>query len=142
MLNRWDPFAELNRLTDQLMTGRPVARVFEPPVDIVEEASAYELRAELPGFGPDEVEIEVDKGVLTISGERHREKEEEGKAYRRVERVYGRFTRSFSLPDSVDADAIAAEMKHGVLTMRLPKRPAATPKKIAVHSTEEVKSAA
>jgi HSP20 family protein len=143
MLNRWDPFAELNRLHDQLMTNKPTSRVFEPPVDILEEAEAYELRAELPGFGPDEVEVEVDKGVLTITGERAREEEKEGRAYRRVERVYGRFTRSFSLPDTVDAESIAADMKHGVLTVRLPKRPAATPRKVTVGtSTKPVKSAA
>ena len=132
MLNRWDPFAELNRLHDQLVTGRTPSRVFEPPVDIIEEADAYELRAELPGFGPDEVQIEVDKGVLSITGERAREEEQEGRSYRRVERVYGRFTRSFSLPDTVDAEAISADTAHGVLSVRLPKRPAATPRKVTV----------
>lgn len=143
MLNRWDPFAELNRLQDQLMAGRATERVFEPPVDIVEAPDAYELRAELPGFAPDEVQIEVDKGVLSITGERVREEQKEGKSYRRVERVYGRFSRSFALPDTVDADSIAADLEHGLLTVRLPKRPAATPRKVAVGSKDApVKSAA
>jgi HSP20 family protein len=144
MLNRWDPFAELNRLHDQLMTGRPEKRVFEPPVDILEEADAYELRAELPGFAADQVEVEVDKGILSIIGERARDEEKEGRSYRRVERVYGRFSRSFSLPDTVDAESIAADMKDGVLTVRLPKRPAATPRKVTVgvSTKKPVKSAA
>jgi HSP20 family molecular chaperone IbpA len=145
MLNRWDPFAELNRLHDQLMTGRPEKRVFEPPVDIIEETEAYELRAELPGFAANQVEVEVDKGILSITGERSREEDKEGRSYRRVERVYGRFARSFSLPDTVDAESIMAEMKDGLLTVRLPKRPAATPRKVTVGASSKskpVKSAA
>lgn len=141
MMRRWDPFAELSRIQDQLMSGRTVERsVFAPPVDIVETSGAYELRAELPGFAPGEVNIEVDKGVLSVTGERSINEEKEGESYRRVERSYGRFTRSFSLPDTVNAEAISADMEHGVLTVTLPKRPAATPRKVAIAAKNDAKA--
>lgn len=141
LMRRWDPFAELSRLQDQLMSGSSVERsVFAPPVDIVETKDAYELRAELPGFAPDHVNIEVDKGVLSITGERSFEDEKEGESYRRVERSYGRFSRSFSLPDTVDAESISADMEHGVLAVKLPKRVAATPRKVAIAAKSEAHS--
>lgn len=141
MMRRWDPFAELSRIQDQLMSGRTVERgVFAPPVDIVETAGAYELRAELPGFAPGEVNIEVDKGVLSVTGERSIKEEKEGESYRRVERSYGRFSRSFSLPDTVNAEAISADMEHGVLTVTLPKRPAATPRKVTIAAKNDAKA--
>lgn len=133
LMRRWDPFAELSRLQDQFMSGSQIERgVFAPPVDIIETRDAYELRAELPGFAPDEVNIEVDKGVLNITGERALKDEREGESYRRVERAYGRFSRSFSLPDTVNAEHISADMEHGVLSVKLPKRTAATPRRVAI----------
>lgn len=138
LMRRWDPFAELTRLHDQLMGTNGVERgVFAPPVDIVETKDSYELRAELPGFAPDEINIEVDKGVLSITGEREFKEEKEDENYRRVERSYGRFSRSFSLPESVDAEAISADVEHGVLTVKLPKRPAATPRRVAIAAKSE-----
>lgn len=122
-LSRWDPFAELNRLHDQML-ARGVSRdeSYRPPVDIHEDAEGFTLDVEIPGLKPDEITVDVEKGVLTVRGERKLAREEERDGYRRVERYFGSFSRSFALPDSVDADAIEANAELGVLSLRLPKR--------------------
>jgi HSP20 family protein len=90
------------------------------------------IKAELPDIKKEAVKVTVEDGVLTIQGERNREKEEKGKKYHRVERSYGRFVRSFTLPDSVDAAAVKAEYADGVLNLHLPKSEKAKPKQIEV----------
>lgn len=101
-----------------------------PAVDITDNEQAYEVTAELPGLEDKDVEVSVANDRLTIKGEKHEEKEEEKKDYHLRERHYGTFRRTFGLPEGVDADAITADFKNGVLKVTLPKKPEAqTPEK-------------
>jgi len=123
----------MNRLHDHFFSGRGLARqAFQVAVDIREEDDAFFVDAEVPGLSADEVKIDVEKNVLTIRGERNVEKEETEGTYRRVERQYGSFSRSFTLPETVDADHISADLKDGVLALKLPKKEAPTPRSISV----------
>jgi|SwirhirootsSR2_FD_contig_31_10906494_length_564_multi_2_in_0_out_0_1 HSP20 family protein len=139
MLSRWDPFTELSRLQDEMVrafgheeprSGAPLA--FRPAVDIVEDKDAILLRAELPGLKAEDVHIELEKNVLTLRGERKQEQKVEKSNFYRFERRYGQFARSFVLPETVDGAAIEAELKDGVLNLRLPKKAADQPRKISV----------
>lgn len=103
-----------------------------PSVDIKEDKDAYEVSADVPGVNPKDIDVSLEEGVLTVKGERKAENKDEGKGYTRTERVYGNFSRRFTLPDTVDADNISAKTEHGVLTLRIPKKEKALPKKIAV----------
>lgn len=137
MLTRFDPFAEMSRLQDQLFRHNPQAPIasefaFRPTVDIFEDESSIQLKADLAGVKPADVQIEVENNVLTVRGERKMEHEEKKKGYHRVERAYGSFSRSFALPESVDSEKIDAAFKDGVLNLTLPKRPAAQKKQIPV----------
>jgi HSP20 family protein len=105
---------------------------WSPSVDIKEEEDRYIVTADVPGIDPKDVEITMEKGALTIRGERRSEHEEHEKGLHRMERSYGSFVRSFSFPDSVDVDAIAASGKHGVVTVSIPKKPSEQAKRIAV----------
>jgi len=144
-LVRWDPFRELEDMSDRLnrMFGRPAARPesgkeamtvadWIPAVDISETDAEYLIKAELPEVKKEDVKVTVQHGVLTIHGERKHEKEEKGKRYHRVERSYGSFTRSFTLPDEVDETKVRAEFKDGMLHLHLPKSEKAKPKAIDV----------
>jgi HSP20 family protein len=144
-LVRWDPFRELEDMSDRLnrMFGRPVARPesgkeaitvadWIPAVDISETDAEYLIKAELPEVKKEDVKVTVQHGVLTIHGERKQEKEEKGKRYHRVERSYGSFTRSFTLPDEVDETKVRAEFKDGMLHLHLAKSEKAKPKAIDV----------
>jgi len=103
-----------------------------PAVDIRETEDALNMHVELPGIAKKDITIEVKDGVLSISGERHYEKDVKEENAHRIERAYGRFTRSFSLPRNVNADAVEASMQDGVLHVRLPKLESAKPKAIAI----------
>jgi HSP20 family protein len=103
-----------------------------PAVDIRETEDALNMHVELPGIDKKDITIEVKDGVLSISGERRYEKDVNEENVHRIERAYGRFTRSFSLPRNVNADAVEASMKDGVLHVRLPKLDSAKPKAIAI----------
>ncbi len=105
---------------------------WQPPVDIREEAERFVIRADLPGIDPQDIEVQMDKGILTLKGERAGEETEEGKGYSRRERAWGAFHRRFALPDSADADNITASGRNGVLRIDIPKRPRATPRRIEV----------
>jgi HSP20 family protein len=134
MLVRWDPFEEMNRLQDHFFSGRGLNKqAFRVAVDIREEDDAFYVDAEVPGMSADDIKVDVEKNVLTLSGERKIEKEETKDKYRRVERQYGSFTRSFSLPETVDTENISADLKDGVLELKLPKKEAPIPRKIAVN---------
>jgi HSP20 family protein len=136
MLVRWDPFEEMNRLSDHFFGGRGlVKQPFRVAVDIREEGDAFYVDAEVPGLAAEDVKVDVEKNVLTISGERKAEKEESEGSYRRVERSYGSFSRSFTLPETVNAENIHADLKNGVLTLRLPKKEAPKPRAIRVNAT-------
>ncbi len=139
MMTRWEPFRDLARIQDEM------ARLFEdrrfgagesvgwtPACDIYEDEEAVALRFELAGVDPKDVEIRFENGVLTLKGERKLEHEEKRESYHRVELNYGTFTRSFSLPATVDAEKIRAESRNGVLTVTLPKKPEAKPRSIQV----------
>jgi len=103
-----------------------------PPVDIEENDREYILKAELPGMKKEEVKLTVEGGTLSISGERKAEKEEKDKKYHRMERSYGAFQRSFTLPEGALAEKISAEFKDGVLLVHLPKDETAKPQAIEV----------
>jgi HSP20 family protein len=104
-----------------------------PPMDLAESGHNLVLRADLPGMGEDDVSIEIKDGVLTISGERKAEHEEEGEGFHRVEREFGSFSRSLSLPEGVDPTTVDATFKDGVLEVRVPKPEAAKPTRIKIN---------
>ena len=143
-LVRWDPFRELESMSDRLnrvfarptlsTSGREELTVADwmPTVDISESDSEYLIKAELPEVKKEDVKVTVENGVLTLQGERRQEKEEKGKKYHRVERSYGSFVRSFTLPESVDEGAVKAEYKDGMLNLHLPKTEKVKPKSIDV----------
>jgi HSP20 family protein len=134
-LTRWDPFRELEDMSNRLnriFGSRPAARPesgredvsvpdWAPTVDITESAEEYLIKVELPEVKKEEIKIRAQDGVLTIEGERRRESEEKGKKFHRVERSYGMFARSFTLPDSVEEEKIEADFKDGMLNLHLPK---------------------
>ena len=103
-----------------------------PAVDIREEAGQFVLMADLPGIDPADIEVQMDKGILSIKGERKSEFDDGGEHYSRIERRYGVFHRRFALPDSADAEGITAEGRNGVLEISIPKRPETTPRRIQV----------
>ena len=144
-LVRWDPFRELEDLSNRL--NRVIARSsspstdgketltmadWTPSVDISETDTEYLIKAELPEVKKEDVKVTVENGVLTIQGERRQEKEEKGKKFHRIERAYGSFVRSFSIPDYVDDGKVTAEFKEGILNLHLPKSEKAKPKAIEV----------
>ncbi len=103
-----------------------------PRVDIKEEAERFVLWADIPGVDPKDIEIHMDKGVLTIKGERSNEIREENERFTRIERDYGSFHRRFALPDSANPDGISATGRNGVLEISIPKRPQSTPRRITI----------
>lgn len=106
-----------------------------PVVDVMETDEDFQIRAELPGVEKKDVKLSVENGVLVVSGHREQEKEEKGKRYHKIERAYGSFARSFTVPDVVDEQKVTAEFKNGVLMVRLPKSEKARPKSIEVQIT-------
>ncbi len=145
---RWEPFRDLvtvqermNRIFDEAFRG--VSRhgeeddwalggTWAPPVDIYEQDGNLVLKAELPGIDPKDVDVRVENNVLTLTGERKFENEVNRDQYHRVERAYGRFSRSFTLPNVVDTASIKAEFKEGLLRVVMPKREEAKPKQISI----------
>ncbi len=109
-----------------------VTSQWAPRVDIKEEDTRFVIFADIPGVDPAEIEIQMDKGILTIKGERMASSSEENAAFSRVERSHGVFYRRFSLPDSADADGVSASGRHGVLEISIPKKPETTPRRIQV----------
>jgi HSP20 family protein len=139
LMTRWEPFRDIARLQDE-MTRMFDDRLFRagesvgwtPACDIYEDEEGVSLRFELAGVDPKEVDVRFENGVLTVKGERKLELEDKRENYHRVERSYGTFTRSFSLPGTVDAEKIRAESRNGVLTIVLPKKAEAKPRAIQV----------
>jgi HSP20 family protein len=140
MLSRYEPFRDLARLTDEMNRLFGEERLYNagesvgwtPACDIYEDDEAVTLRFELAGVDPKAVDIRFENGVMTVKGERKLEREDRRENYHRIERSYGTFTRSFSLPGTIDAEKIRAEAKDGVLTLMLPKRAEAKPRAIQV----------
>lgn len=145
-LTRWDPFKDLdelhNRLTralggrSSLTNGNGKEQItvaeWEPLVDISEDDHAYLIKAELPEIQKEDVKVRLESGVLTISGNRRLEKEEGNRKYHRVERAYGSFVRSFTMPDDADPDKVRAEFKDGVLRVTIDKSEKARARAIEV----------
>jgi HSP20 family protein len=134
---RYEPWGLLNRLRRELdQSFETVARdaSFTPPVDIHEESNQFVVRADLPGVKPADIEITAEKGVLSLRGARHFEQKNDEGHYSRVERVSGKFVRTFSLPENVQTDAIKAQFKDGVLELTIPKVAKAEPRKIEVQA--------
>lgn len=134
---RYEPWGLLNRLRREIdQNFETVAREasFTPPVDIHEEAAQFVVRADLPGVKPADIEITAEKGVLSLRGSRNFEQKGDDGHYSRVERVSGKFVRTFSLPENVQTDAIKAQFKDGVLELTIPKVAKAEPRKIEVQA--------
>ncbi len=141
---KWDPWQEIEDMFDRYTHAVGWPRKFRqagelvpspdwsPRVDIAETPQAFTLKAEIPSVEKDDVKITIEGGMVTLSGERRQEKEEKDKTFHRIERFYGSFSRSFSLPDNIDAAAAKATFKDGVLTLDIPKTEAAKPKGIEV----------
>lgn len=110
-----------------------VTSQWTPRVDIKEEAGRFVILADIPGVDPKDIDISMDKGILTIKGERRTEKTEETERFSRVERSHGLFHRRFALPDSANPDHITANGRNGVLEISIPKRPETTPRRIQVN---------
>jgi HSP20 family protein len=125
-LVRWDPFREFAQIQDQL-------HAWAPPVDIYQNGEQeLVLKAELPDMVREDIDVTVENGTLTIKGEKKFASEPKEEHFHRIERRYGAFSRSFSLPQTVDATKVTAEYKNGVLTVRLPVREEAKPRSIKV----------
>ena len=143
-LVRWDPFEGLNRIQPRIndlfdetfgrsrMPQAASTGVWYPPVDILESKDSYLIRAELPGMKREDFNLEAKDGTLTLSGERKLEEPANGVEYHRVERVAGRFSRSFSLPQTVKHDGIKATYRDGILEVYVPKADEAKPKQIEI----------
>jgi HSP20 family protein len=132
--------SEVNRVFDAFF-GNGAAngsrtRRWVPPMDLVETDSHLVLRADLPGLNRDDVAIEIKDGVLTVSGERRAMDEEKSQGYYRVERAFGRFSRSMTLPDGIDVDAVDAEFADGVLEVRIPKPEERKPHRVQIAGSD------
>ena len=139
---RYEPGSLLHQLQRELDRAREggngegsaVTAEWAPAVDIKEEPDKFVLLADLPGVKPEEIDVSMEDGVLTIRGEKKTEAKDEKEGYKRVERTYGSFYRRCSVPDTANPDAIAAKSDHGVLEIVIPKREAVQPKRINVTS--------
>jgi HSP20 family protein len=143
VLTRWEPFREfstlqdrMNRLFRESFEGQEQSLTtasFAPAVDVYEDEHNVTLKIEVPGIEEKDIDIRIENNVLTLHGERKIEKEEKEENYRRVERQYGSFTRTFTLPNTVDTENVQANYDKGVLKISLPKKAEAKPKQIKVN---------
>ena len=146
-LIRWEPVRELHTMQNEMNRlfntffdspsrgnggGTAVRRRWIPAMDVVQTEDHFVLRADLPGLSESDVKIEVEDNVLTVSGERKSEHEDKGEGYYRVERASGSFSRSLTLPEGVDADAIQADFTNGVLEVQIPKPEQHKPRKVQI----------
>ena len=133
---RYEPWALINRLHRELDQAFEGGRdtTWSPAVDIHEEANRFVVRADLPGVKPADINVTAEKGVLTLRGERNFEQKEDDGHYSRIERVRGKFTRSFTLPENVATAEIKAQFKDGVLELTIPKVAKPEPRRIEVEA--------
>jgi HSP20 family protein len=143
---RWDPTRELDSLQGEMNRlfssffdtpsaskgGNGAARRWIPAMDLVETQDDFVLKADLPGISEDDVDVELENNVLTISGERKTEHEEQHEGYYRLERATGTFSRTLSLPEGIDPGSVAATFGDGVLTVRIPKPAQAKPRRVKI----------
>jgi len=143
VLTRWDPFREFSTLQDRMnrmfrdsygeRDEALTTSTFAPPVDVYEDEHNVTLKIEVPGIDEKDLDVRVENNTLTVHGERKFEKEEKEENFRRVERQYGSFTRSFTLPTTVDAEHVQANYDKGILKVQLAKKAEAKPKQIKVN---------
>ena len=144
VLTRWEPFREFTTLQDRMNRlfrdtygdGRDEALTtsnFAPPVDVYEDEHNITLKIEVPGIDEKDIDVRIENNTLTVHGERKFEKEEKEENFRRVERQYGSFTRTFTLPNTVDREKVQADYDKGVLKIQLAKKAEAKPKQIKVN---------
>lgn len=146
-ITRYNPWTTPNGLQNELRgvfdrffsaddadQSNVVTSQWTPRVDIKEEDKRFVILADIPGVDPKDIEIHMDKGILSLKGERHAESKEENGQFTRVERMHGTFYRRFALPDSADAEGITAKGHNGVLEISIPKKPETTPRRIAINS--------
>lgn len=144
-ITKWDPFRDLmvlrdrmNRLFEDLVSAprfedsEIIQSTWSPAVDIYETENELVLTAELPGVDEKDVEIKIEDNTLTLKGERKFEKETKEENYHRIERAYGSFFRSFSLPNYIDQEKISAEFENGLLKVHMPKKPEVKPRKVKI----------
>ena len=144
LLMKPEPFSrgEVDRLFDAFFGGEAQsARRWVPPMDLVEAEDHFVLKADLPGLAEGDVSIEVQDGTLSISGERKAEHESRERGWYRIERSFGSFNRSLTLPDGVDAEGISAEFDRGVLEVRIPKPEERKPRRVAIRASSHNGSA-
>jgi len=152
LLTRWEPLREFSAMQDRMNRMNRLFResyspegpdealtstTFAPPVDIYEDEHAITLKMEVPGIDEKDIDVRIENTTLTVHGERKIEKEEKEENFRRVERQYGSFTRSFTLPSSVDTGQVSAHYDRGVLRINLAKKAEAKPKQIKVNVGSE-----
>jgi HSP20 family protein len=148
-VTRFEPWSLVNRLhrdlglLDQIASrgfgfgqenGEQTVADWVPAIDILEEKERFVLRADLPGVSAEDIDISMDKGLLTISGERREEKSEQAEGLHRVERATGKFYRRFSLPETVNSDGISAKSVNGILEVSIPKQPQVQARRITVEA--------
>ena len=144
VLTRWDPFREFNTLQDRMnrlfrdsySEGREeglITTAFAPAVDVYEDEHNVTLKIEVPGIEEKDIDVRIENNTLTVHGERKFEKDEKEENYLRVERQYGSFTRTFTLPNTVETENVSANYDKGVLKIKLAKKAEAKPKQIKVN---------
>jgi HSP20 family protein len=151
VLTRWEPFREFATLQDRMnrlfreshgegQEDSLTSSSFAPAVDVYEDEHNVTLKIEVPGIDEKDIDVRIENNTLTVHGERKIEKEEKEENFRRVERQYGSFTRTFTLPTTVDAENVAADYDKGVLKITLPKKAEAKPKQIKVNVGQNQKT--
>jgi HSP20 family protein len=141
---RYEPWTLLSQLQKELERARDdksgegtvATAEWAPAVDIKEEDDKFVIHADIPGVKPEDIEVSMEAGVLTVKGQKESEAKTEKEGYKRVERSFGSFYRRFSLPDTANGEEINAKSKHGVLEITIPKREAVKPKRISVSAEE------
>jgi HSP20 family protein len=138
MLTRWNPFGEMSRLEreiyDLFATPSWTSGRWTPSIDVSEDDGKMLIEAEMPGIAPEDVELTVDDGILTLKGKKSLKKDGEKRGWLMTERASGSFMRSFALPSSTEIDGIQASYDKGVLLVEIPKKPPKVPKQIKVNS--------
>ena len=147
LIQTWNPFDEFANMQNHLLRAmnvpssrgagdptneRSTVAQWAPSVDISEDADGYDIKAELPSVDKENVHVDLENGVLSITGERHFQKEENGLKYHRVERSYGKFVRTFTIPEDADESHVTADFRDGVLNIHIPKSEAKKPKRVEV----------
>ncbi|HVE85721.1 MAG TPA: Hsp20/alpha crystallin family protein [Myxococcales bacterium] len=131
-LTSWDPLERFERSFAPLSGRRGFAQTFAPTFDVRETGESYVFTADLPGMKEEDLDLSLTGNRLTISGSRQAEEKKEGETYHSIERSYGSFSRTFTIPEGCDLDNVSADLKHGVLTLTVPKKESVKPRRISL----------